>query len=283
VTGHSLGGALAQLVGAVTGAETTTFNAPGVKDVLYNNPSTFGNFSDTANFDNINNYNYFLDPVHLVGDQIGDNTTIGGDFTQTVQDVVNAYLTNPGPNPIIVADFFTEQHSIDKMIDTLGRQSDDSAIDPGQPEDPYYGEGGDTTPGDSGSSEDDYENIPDPTGTSTTTSYTVQDGDTLSDIAFNNGISIQDLLDANPDIADPDLIYPADEIVIPESDPVVTGGGAGTLVSENGPVLGETTLHNIQNLELTFLNTAHTTSPHQGAAGNEHRQSMAGFKSAVGF
>lgn len=34
VTGHSLGGGLAQLVGAVNGAEAWTFNAPGVKEIL---------------------------------------------------------------------------------------------------------------------------------------------------------------------------------------------------------------------------------------------------------
>ena len=32
LTGHSLGGALAQMIGAVTGAETVTFNAYGIKD-----------------------------------------------------------------------------------------------------------------------------------------------------------------------------------------------------------------------------------------------------------
>lgn len=50
ITGHSLGGALAQLVGAETGVETVTFNAPGMKNQIsggsYNNITNYVNLND---------------------------------------------------------------------------------------------------------------------------------------------------------------------------------------------------------------------------------------------
>lgn len=45
--------------------------------------------------------------------------------------------------------------------------------------------------------------------------YTVQSGDTLSGIAASFGVSLADLEAANPQIADPNLIYPGQLIVIP--------------------------------------------------------------------
>ena len=44
---------------------------------------------------------------------------------------------------------------------------------------------------------------------------TVQDGDTLGQIAEAAGVSLEDLIAANPDIADPNLIYPGQAINIP--------------------------------------------------------------------
>jgi LysM repeat protein len=44
---------------------------------------------------------------------------------------------------------------------------------------------------------------------------TVQEGDTLSQIAEAAGVSLEDLIAANPDIADPNLIYPGQAINIP--------------------------------------------------------------------
>ncbi|MEP7042990.1 MAG: LysM peptidoglycan-binding domain-containing protein [Dokdonella sp.] len=50
--------------------------------------------------------------------------------------------------------------------------------------------------------------------------HVVQHGDTLSAIAAQNGVSLHDLIAANPEIRNPDLIYPGDRIAIP------TGGHA---------------------------------------------------------
>ncbi|MBZ0296124.1 MAG: LysM peptidoglycan-binding domain-containing protein [Anaerolineae bacterium] len=45
--------------------------------------------------------------------------------------------------------------------------------------------------------------------------YTVVWGDTLTSIAKHFGKTVQDLLDANPSIVNPDLIFPGQVILIP--------------------------------------------------------------------
>jgi spore coat assembly protein SafA len=55
-----------------------------------------------------------------------------------------------------------------------------------------------------------------------TGAYTVKSGDTLWDIAKNNGVPLNKLIAANPQIANPNLIYPGDKINVPG------GGGNGT-------------------------------------------------------
>jgi spore coat assembly protein SafA len=61
--------------------------------------------------------------------------------------------------------------------------------------------------------------------------YTVRSGDSLSGIAGRAGVSLADLLRANPDIRNPNIIYPGQQIQIPSGgsvpaprDPVTTGG-----------------------------------------------------------
>jgi spore coat assembly protein SafA len=56
--------------------------------------------------------------------------------------------------------------------------------------------------------------------------YTVQRGDTLSDIAAEQGVSLGSLLAANPQIRNPDVIYPGQQLTIPGGG---NGGGAATV------------------------------------------------------
>lgn len=46
--------------------------------------------------------------------------------------------------------------------------------------------------------------------------YTVQSGDTLSAIAEANGITLAEVIRLNPQIQNPDLIHPGDEVTISE-------------------------------------------------------------------
>ncbi len=50
--------------------------------------------------------------------------------------------------------------------------------------------------------------------------YTVKSGDTLSKIAAAYGVTVEDILAANPSITDPNQIAPGDKIVIPQPRPV---------------------------------------------------------------
>lgn len=56
-------------------------------------------------------------------------------------------------------------------------------------------------------------------------SYTVQRGDTLSEIAAENGVSLGALLAANPQVRNPDVIYPGQQLQVPGG-----GGGGGAAV-----------------------------------------------------
>ncbi len=58
--------------------------------------------------------------------------------------------------------------------------------------------------------------------------HTVKKGDTLSGIAKDNNVSLQDVIKANPQIKNPDLIFPGQEINIPSS----TAGTQGTQQSQ---------------------------------------------------
>jgi len=72
-------------------------------------------------------------------------------------------------------------------------------------------------------------------------SYTVQYGDTLSGIAQRFGVSLSALEAANPQITNPNLIYPGERLSIPGGGSVTPtpppghGGPASSLsISENG-------------------------------------------------
>lgn len=62
--------------------------------------------------------------------------------------------------------------------------------------------------------------------------YTVQRGDTLWEIARDHGVSLQALIQANPQIANPDLIYPDQAITLPEG--AAQPPGAGTSGGDDG-------------------------------------------------
>lgn len=80
LTGHSLGGSLAQIVGSETGAQTVTFNAFGTGEII----------QDPTYTDNITNYGNPNDPVFLsnVDNQIGNTYLTNVSDTKNNADLV---------------------------------------------------------------------------------------------------------------------------------------------------------------------------------------------------
>ena len=79
LTGHSLGGAIAQILANATGLATTTFDAPGVGGlVAYFTSLTqqLSNFSAPSISSPITNYRIYGDLVSTVGNQLGTLTTV---------------------------------------------------------------------------------------------------------------------------------------------------------------------------------------------------------------
>jgi putative chitinase len=58
--------------------------------------------------------------------------------------------------------------------------------------------------------------------TGETDDVTVKAGDTLTAIAKDKGVSLQELIDANPQIANPDMIRPGEKVAMPSSKTVIT-------------------------------------------------------------
>ncbi len=56
----------------------------------------------------------------------------------------------------------------------------------------------------------------------TTDSYVVQPGDTLWEIAQKYKVGISEIISANPQLSNPNEIYPGDKVVIPLQDPQTT-------------------------------------------------------------
>ena len=66
--------------------------------------------------------------------------------------------------------------------------------------------------------------------------YTVMQGETLSQIAKSNGVSVKDIMDANPDITDPNKISAGQQIQIPhETGNPVYDKGVGLGGNKNSP------------------------------------------------
>ncbi|MGY0559341.1 MULTISPECIES: glycoside hydrolase family 19 protein [unclassified Luteimonas] len=65
--------------------------------------------------------------------------------------------------------------------------------------------------------------------------HTVQYGDMLSALAVQYGIPLQQLIQANPQILNPDLIYPGEQIQLPTADSAPAPSGQTTLASNHTP------------------------------------------------
>lgn len=68
--------------------------------------------------------------------------------------------------------------------------------------------------------------------------YEVQAGDTLSEIAEANNTSVANIMELNPEIVDPNMIYTSDQLLIPSNDNISNpyAGGVGLEGNDDSPV-----------------------------------------------
>jgi Lipase (class 3) len=82
LTGHSLGGGIAQVLGEITGLPTVTFNTPGMSQFepfflkASGFPTSIVGIGSGANGANISNYRVHGDLVSLAGTPIGQEITL---------------------------------------------------------------------------------------------------------------------------------------------------------------------------------------------------------------
>ncbi|WP_350343444.1 LysM domain-containing protein [Proteinivorax tanatarense] len=87
--------------------------------------------------------------------------------------------------------------------------------------------------------------------------YTVQPGDTMFFIAQRFGVSLQALINANPHITNPDLIFPGDVLCVPEEEPEPTFPCAVVLnptrEARRFDIWGSVILNSINDFAVTFV------------------------------
>lgn len=100
------------------------------------------------------------------------------------------------------------------------------------------------------------------------TSYTVQQNDNLTHIARDHGVSLDDLVAANPQIKDPDVIHPGEQVNLPEGARLDPGASQG--VPNPGSVDGLRRGANgteVAGLQQQLADLGYATGPVDGAFG----------------
>jgi Ca2+-binding RTX toxin-like protein len=134
LTGHSLGGALAQLVGAATDTKATAFNAPGVANLL---PSVLPENDNRtpADFTNITNHNLLADAVSTWGTQLGSKTNYAPTDSEKFSFIVSGLAAAYGGGALqVIGSLFgikdvAEQHFMDRMLAALSTPTNPNVID----------------------------------------------------------------------------------------------------------------------------------------------------------
>lgn len=94
--------------------------------------------------------------------------------------------------------------------------------------------------------------------------YTVKQGDTLSEIALNNGTTIQDILNLNQSITNPNVISVGEQITLPSGQPVQQEQQT-TQVAQTQPVAQQPTQQVQQQANTQVVQQTQTTSNQSGS------------------
>lgn len=121
LTGHSLGGALAQLVAAINDDTVAyTYNAPGV-EAIYSTLNGADPTATAASFTNINNYNMAFDAVSTRGVQLGNVTNYEPSALEglTIFSSIVATTLNPSLGVLVFGNTVLGQHYIDRLEEAI--------------------------------------------------------------------------------------------------------------------------------------------------------------------
>ncbi|BBP04401.1 hypothetical protein TPL01_21200 [Sulfuriferula plumbiphila] len=120
LTGHSLGGALVQLVAAIENRPAFTYNAPGV-EVLYPALPGANPNASAADFTNINNFNMAFDAVSTRGVQLGNIANYDPSSLEglTIFASFVATAVNPSIGVLVFGHTVLGQHYIDRLEDAI--------------------------------------------------------------------------------------------------------------------------------------------------------------------
>lgn len=121
ITGHSLGGALAQLIGAWSGKLAYSFNGPGVDEIRSVIDELAINTADASSFTNVHNYNMAFDGVSTRGVQLGSVTNYDPSSLEglTLVASIAATTANPLVGALIFGKTILGQHYMDRLEDAI--------------------------------------------------------------------------------------------------------------------------------------------------------------------
>lgn len=120
-TGHSLGGALAQLTAHKYDSNAVTFDNPGIQEVIVNNKDVFSN--ETINHENFNSYLSLNSVVSSINTQIGNPTKLDIDKLLGIESSSNKdNLTGElsrGYNSFKLKNLF-DRHDLNNISEVFG-------------------------------------------------------------------------------------------------------------------------------------------------------------------
>jgi len=124
LTGHSLGAAIAQIVGEAAHIKVTSFDAPGAMNLvpaLNDQLLYLASLHIPTQSSQIINYRLYGDQVSLVGNQIGSSITVGNTLSNFLTDL------QLGSNPMS----FQKYHSLATLITQIDNGATQTAGQPG--------------------------------------------------------------------------------------------------------------------------------------------------------